>query len=161
MRKSVAFHWLDEFVGVTLQQKTDAAFDAPAVFVGHGIVAPEYQWDDYKGIDVRGKVVVLFTNEPPSGRSQFLHRARAHLLRTLDLQISRKPRGTAQSRLSSFTPRRRPATDGTWCAPPGAARINRCSWRPGARDLAFAGWVTKEAGEKIAAAAGQDRRSNC
>src|SRR5579872_6159383 len=43
--KTEAFHWLDEFVGVTLQQKPDVAFDAPAVFVGHGITAPEYQWD--------------------------------------------------------------------------------------------------------------------
>src|SRR5580692_4576782 len=34
---ATAFHYLDEFVGVTLQQKPDAAFDAPAVFVGHGI----------------------------------------------------------------------------------------------------------------------------
>ena len=52
----VSFKWLDEFVGVTEQQKADAAFDAPAVFVGHGIVAPEYDWDDYKGTDVKGKV---------------------------------------------------------------------------------------------------------
>src|SRR5450755_237252 len=69
--KTASFHWLDEFVGVTLQQKPDAAFDAPAVFVGHGITAPEYQWDDYKGVDVRGKVVVLFTNEPPSDDPAF------------------------------------------------------------------------------------------
>ena len=54
-----------------LQQKTDVEFDAPAVFVGHGIVAPEYQWDDYKDVDVRGKVVVLFTNEPPSDDPKF------------------------------------------------------------------------------------------
>ena len=39
--KSVSFHWLDEFVGVTMQQRQDAAFDAPAVFVGHGITAPQ------------------------------------------------------------------------------------------------------------------------
>src|SRR5487761_2199908 len=63
--------WLDDFVGVTLQQKTDAAFDGEAGFVGHGIVAPEYQWDDYAGADVRGKVVVLFTNEPPSDDPKF------------------------------------------------------------------------------------------
>ncbi len=69
--KTAAFHWLEEFVGVTLQQKPDVTFDAPAVFVGHGITAPEYQWDDYKGVDVRGKVVVLFTNEPPSDDPKF------------------------------------------------------------------------------------------
>ncbi|HEY2842803.1 MAG TPA: peptidase M28, partial [Bryobacteraceae bacterium] len=68
---AVSLKWLDEFVGVTYQQRTDAQFDAPAVFVGHGIVAPEYKWDDYQGIDVRGKVVVLFTGEPPSEDPKF------------------------------------------------------------------------------------------
>src|SRR6202166_4588258 len=58
--KTISFRWLDEFVGVTYQQKPDVEFDADAVFVGHGITAPEYQWDDYKDVDVRGKVVVLF-----------------------------------------------------------------------------------------------------
>ena len=69
--KAIAFRWLDDFVGVTFQQKPDVSFDAEAVFVGHGIKAPEYQWDDYKGIDVRGKVVVLFTGEPPSNDPKF------------------------------------------------------------------------------------------
>ena len=41
------------------------------MFVGHGIIAPEYQWDDYPGVDVRGKVVVMFTNEPPSDDPKF------------------------------------------------------------------------------------------
>ena len=39
--------------------------DVPLVFVGHGIVAPEYGWDDYKDVDVRGKVVVLMNMNPP------------------------------------------------------------------------------------------------
>src|ERR1700730_5538080 len=67
----LSFRWLDDFVGVTYQQKTDAEFDADAVFVGHGIVAPEYKWDDYAGVNVKGKVVVLFTNEPPSNDPKF------------------------------------------------------------------------------------------
>ena len=45
--------------------------DAPLVFVGHGIRAPEYKWDDYAGVDVKGKIVVLFTNEPPSADAKF------------------------------------------------------------------------------------------
>ena len=53
------------------QQKTDAAFDGDAVFVGHGITAPEFEWDDYKGVDVKGKVVICFTNEPPSDDPKF------------------------------------------------------------------------------------------
>src|SRR6185503_19660885 len=35
------------------------------VFVGYGVVAPEYHWDDYKGVDVRGKVLVMLVNDPP------------------------------------------------------------------------------------------------
>ena len=50
---------------------TSAEFDAEAVFVGHGITAPEFGWDDYKDTDVKGKVVVLFTNEPPSDDPKF------------------------------------------------------------------------------------------
>lgn len=34
------------------------------VFVGYGVVAPEYQWDDYAGIDVRGKTVLILVNDP-------------------------------------------------------------------------------------------------
>ncbi len=41
------------------------AFDADLVFVGYGVVAPEYGWDDYKGMDVRGKVIVMLVNDPP------------------------------------------------------------------------------------------------
>ena len=48
-----------------------ADVDAPIVFVGHGIVAPEYGWDDYKGVDVRGKVVLIVVNEPPSTDPNF------------------------------------------------------------------------------------------
>ena len=35
------------------------------VFVGYGIVAPEYGWDDYKGVDVKGKTIVMLINDPP------------------------------------------------------------------------------------------------
>lgn len=38
--------------------------DAPLVFVGYGIVAPEYQWNDYAGLDVKGKVVAVLVNDP-------------------------------------------------------------------------------------------------
>ena len=42
-----------------------AVKDAELVFVGYGIVAPEHGWDDYRGVDVRGKVVVLLNFNPP------------------------------------------------------------------------------------------------
>lgn len=43
-------------------------FTLPAtevIFCGYGVVAPEYQWDDFKGADVRGKTIVVLVNDPP------------------------------------------------------------------------------------------------
>jgi Zn-dependent M28 family amino/carboxypeptidase len=45
--------------------------DAPIVFVGYGINAPEYQWNDYQGVDVKGKIVLVIVNEPPSTDEHF------------------------------------------------------------------------------------------
>jgi Zn-dependent M28 family amino/carboxypeptidase len=41
------------------------ARNSDVVFVGYGVVAPEFGWDDYKGVDVRGKTVVMLINDPP------------------------------------------------------------------------------------------------
>ena len=38
--------------------------DSEIVFVGYGIVAPEYGWDDYKGVDVKGKTLLMLINDP-------------------------------------------------------------------------------------------------
>ncbi len=38
--------------------------DSDVVFVGYGVVAPEYGWDDYKGVDVKGKTVIMLINDP-------------------------------------------------------------------------------------------------
>jgi Zn-dependent M28 family amino/carboxypeptidase len=53
-----------------------ADFDAPIVFVGYGIHAPEYNWDDYAGpngtkIDLKGKIALVIVNEPPSDDEKF------------------------------------------------------------------------------------------
>jgi Zn-dependent M28 family amino/carboxypeptidase len=47
--------------------------DAPIVFVGYGIDAPEYQWNDYAGVDVKGKVLLVVVNQPPSEDVNFFH----------------------------------------------------------------------------------------
>lgn len=53
-----------------------ADFDAPIVFIGYGIHAPEYNWDDYAGpdghdIDLKGKIALVIVNEPPSNDDKF------------------------------------------------------------------------------------------
>ena len=45
--------------------------DAPIVFVGYGINAPEYQWNDYANLDVKGKILLVIVNEPPSDDKNF------------------------------------------------------------------------------------------
>jgi len=45
--------------------------DAPIVFVGYGVTAPEYNWDDYAGVDVKGKVVLVIVGDPPSDDPKF------------------------------------------------------------------------------------------
>ena len=62
---------LDEYVAYDETQEPSNDIDAEIVFVGYGIEAPEYQWDDYKGVDVRGKVLLMLVNEPPSNDPNF------------------------------------------------------------------------------------------
>ena len=45
--------------------------NADIVFVGYGVEAPEYKWDDYKGVDVKGKVLLMLVNEPTSDDPNF------------------------------------------------------------------------------------------
>ena len=57
---------LNEFVAVSRHEEAQVDVkDSEVVFVGYGVVAPEYGWDDFKGVDVRGKTVVMLINDPP------------------------------------------------------------------------------------------------
>src|SRR6267378_3278636 len=69
--EALALKNLDDFVTNNESQTEIADFDAPIVFVGYGITAPEYRWDDYKGVDLKGKVALLFVNEPSSDDPKF------------------------------------------------------------------------------------------
>jgi Zn-dependent M28 family amino/carboxypeptidase len=62
---------LDEYVAYDQTQQAHSEVDADIVFVGYGVEAPEYSWDDYKGLDVRGKVLLMLVNEPPSDDAKF------------------------------------------------------------------------------------------
>jgi Zn-dependent M28 family amino/carboxypeptidase len=62
---------LDEYVGYDQTQQHESDVDANIVYVGYGIEAPEYNWDDYKGVDVKGKVLLMLVNEPTSDDPKF------------------------------------------------------------------------------------------
>jgi hypothetical protein len=152
--KTVDFRWLEEFVGLSQKQEPETRFEGEAVFVGHGISAPEWKWDDFKGVDVKGKVLVLFTNEPASTDPKFFDgRALTYYGRWTYKYEEALRRGAAGAILIHTTP-----TAGYgW-------EVVRNSWArespfvklaPGEPALAFQGWVTREAGEKLLGLAGR------
>ncbi|MFO7692779.1 MAG: M28 family metallopeptidase [Vicinamibacterales bacterium] len=56
----------DDVVAWTKRVEERVSVDAAdVVFVGYGVQAPEYQWDDYKGVDLTGKTVIMLVNDPP------------------------------------------------------------------------------------------------
>ncbi len=57
--------FFDDYTGSSGVQTPTGGFEnADVVFIGYGIEAPEYKWDDFKGVDVKGKVVVMLNNDP-------------------------------------------------------------------------------------------------
>jgi Zn-dependent M28 family amino/carboxypeptidase len=146
--RTVALKWLDEFVGTDERQETAEQFDAEAVFVGHGIVAPEFQWDDYKGVDVRGKMVVLFTNEPDSTDPKFFGgRALTYYGRWTYKYEEALRHGALGVIIIHTTPTAGYGWDvvrNSWGREQSYVRL-----AAGQPALAFAGWVTEEAGGRI------------
>jgi Zn-dependent M28 family amino/carboxypeptidase len=124
------------------------------VFVGHGIVSKSENWDDYKGSDVKGKIVVLFTNEPqPDNPEVFKGKALTYAGRwTYKFEEAAR-----QGALGCIIIHTTPTAGYGW-------EVVRNSWskedpqmklEPGKPALAFAGWVTSEAGERLLGLAGK------
>jgi Zn-dependent M28 family amino/carboxypeptidase len=64
--KAQTLKWRDDFVAWTKRVVPTAALDkSDVVFVGYGVTAPEFTWDDYKGLDLRGKTIVVLIGDPP------------------------------------------------------------------------------------------------
>lgn len=62
---------LEQYVAYDQTQQPKSDVDAEIVYVGYGIEAPEYKWNDYKDVDVHGKVLLMLVNEPPSDDPNF------------------------------------------------------------------------------------------
>ncbi len=148
-----------EFVGSNERQTGREVLDAELVYVGHGIVAPEFGWDDYKDIDVAGKVVVLFTNEPPSEAPDFFGgRALTYYGRWTFKYEEAARRGAVGALIVH--------TDETAGYP---WEVVRNSWsgeqhyvavEEGEAQLALAGWLHSSAAERLFAAVPRDERQD-
>jgi Zn-dependent M28 family amino/carboxypeptidase len=63
--KQMAFEHATDYIARSLRYTPQAIVEnSDVVFVGYGVVAPEYDWDDYKGVDVKGKTIVFLINDP-------------------------------------------------------------------------------------------------
>ena len=60
----VPLTWKDDYVLWSMRNEDSVKLESDAVFVGYGIVAPEAGWNDYEGLDVKGKYVVVLVNDP-------------------------------------------------------------------------------------------------
>ena len=67
----ITLKFADDYVATDETHSDKSVINAPLVYVGYGINAPEYQWDDYKGVDLKGKVLLMLVNEPPSDDPNF------------------------------------------------------------------------------------------
>ena len=147
----------EEIVGGTQAQTEKTAIDSELVFVGHGVVAPEYRWDDYKGLDARGKTLVMLVDDPPATAGEpdlFKGRARTYYGRwTYKFEI-----GTARGADAVLLIHTNEAAGYGW-------QVVRNSWsgeqayvrnEPGKHALKYAGWISEEKAAELFRAAGQD-----
>ncbi|HEX8253408.1 MAG TPA: M28 family peptidase [Thermoanaerobaculia bacterium] len=147
----------DQFVGGNQTQQPEAALDSEIVFVGHGVVAPEYKWDDYKGVDVRGKTLVMLVDDPPATTAEpelFKGRARTYYGRwTYKHEIA-----TAKGAAAVILVHTDAAAGYGW-------QVVRNSWTgeqayvknaEGQHALTFAGWVTQATAADLFKSAGVD-----
>ena len=150
--QKVELKWLEEFVGHSQRQELKVAVDAEMVFVGHGISAPEFGWDDYAGMDVKGKAVILFTNDPPSEDPKFFGGPALTYYGRWTYKYEEATRRGAAAIVIVHTD----ATAGY------GYQVVKANGRPqpqvarvaGEHALGFAGWMTREAGERLFAMSG-------
>jgi Zn-dependent M28 family amino/carboxypeptidase len=144
----------EDYVGTALSQKPENDFEAEAVFVGHGISAPEFGWDDYKGQDVSGKVLVFFTSEPPSDDPGFFAgRALTYYGRWTYKFEEAERRGAVAALIIHTTATAGygwQVVNGSWGKENEQLRLTASE-----KGLSFAGWVTQDAGTKLIANTGK------
>ena len=149
-----------DWVGVTYREDAQTRLaNSELVFVGHGIVAPERGWNDYAGVDMRGKTAVILVNDPDYANADlqgpFNGRAMTYYGRWTYKYEEAARQGAAGALIVHDT---FPAAYGwnvvesSWTGPQAYARRG-----PGAPPLTQVnGWVQKSAAERMLAAAGQD-----
>ncbi len=130
-------------------------FDTDIVFVGYGISAPEEKWDDYKGQDVRGKLLVMMVNDPqPTAEeaNRFGGKALTYYGRWTYKYEEAKRRGAAGVLLIH--------TDASasygWTVVKNGGTVEKFQLQGAALGTSLQGWMTEATARKLFAGAGQD-----
>jgi Zn-dependent M28 family amino/carboxypeptidase len=145
----------DLIVGTGVQE-AKVAVDAPdVVFVGYGIVAPEYQWDDYKNVDVKGKLVLVMNNDPSTDPALFEGKTRLWYGRWDYKYLEAAKHGAAGAIIIHTTP----SAGYPW-------QVVTSSWSagehfdlpatPGEPRVAVRMWATEDASRKLVQLGGKD-----
>jgi Zn-dependent M28 family amino/carboxypeptidase len=146
----------DTVVGTAVEDP-DVNVDADLVFLGYGINAPEQKWNDYEGVDVRGKVVMIMVNDPPATASEpnlFGGKALTYYGRWTYKYEEAARQGAAGALLIHTTE----SASYPWTVLQNAGSGARYSLpvEPGQPTLRLEAWVTDAAATRIAAKAGKD-----
>jgi Zn-dependent M28 family amino/carboxypeptidase len=97
--------WRDDYVAMSgLQSESVSVDDAELVFVGYGIQAPEYQWDDFKGMNLTGKILVMMNNDPDWDPNLFAGKRRLYYGRWVYKYESAARQGAAAAIIIHTTP---------------------------------------------------------
>jgi Zn-dependent M28 family amino/carboxypeptidase len=144
----------DDYVFASGKAQPHVAIDnAQIVFVGYGIQAPEYQWDDFKGVDLKGKILLIMNNDPADDPDLFGGKKRLYYGRW-DYKYASAARQGAAGAIIIHTA----ASAGyPW-------QVVQTSWSGEEFELddsagprvAMRGWLTEDASRRLAALAGQD-----
>jgi Zn-dependent M28 family amino/carboxypeptidase len=145
----------DDFVVVSGVQEPKVSFDAPdVVFVGYGIVAPEYHWDDYKAADVKGKIVLVMNNDPSSDPALFAGKRRLWYGRWDYKYLEAAKHGAVGAIIIHTTP----SAAYPWQVVVSSNAKERFQLPAAAGEARLAAdmWATEEASRKIAGLGGKD-----
>ncbi len=154
-REAVSLAFGEDIVFASGSAKADTAFDAPMVFVGYGVVAPEASWDDYKGLNCKGKVLVMLVNDPqPTAEepNRFAGEALTYYGRWT-YKFEEGMRHGAAGVLLIHTDAS--ATYG-WSVVKNGWIHERFQLAEGAGGVDLEGWLTQASAKKLFSAAGQD-----
>ena len=150
----VELAWRDDYIAASgLQSESVALDDAELVFVGYGIQAPEYQWDDFKGADLAGKILVMMNNDPDWDPNLFAGKRRLYYGRW-DYKYASAARQRAAGAIVIHTT---PSAGYPW-------QVVQSSWGgeqfelPAGSEprLRLKAWATEEATRRLLNAGGQD-----